>query len=367
MRTGASYQPSTISGIDLFCGVGGLTFGLAQSGIEITVGIDVDSKCQFPYEANNHSLFLNKDLRKVNGQELRGLFKKGTFRLLAGCAPCQPFSTYSQRGRQSRIDQKWDLLLDFGRIVKELKPDLVTMENVPKLREHSVFKSFLGFFADYHVWYNNIDCVHYGVPQTRKRLVLLASRLGPIGLIEPTHSGARRLNLRDAISELPRLAAGEAWPADPLHAACSLSTLNMRRIQASKPGGTWRDWPIGLRAKCHERVTGKTFPSVYGRMEWDTPAPTITTQCFGYGNGRFGHPDQNRAITLREASLIQTFPHDYKFISPGHSVRFNTLGRLIGNAVPVRLGRVVGESLVAHIKGFQAQIFSHSKKLKNCS
>ena len=122
-----------------------------------------------------------------------------------------------------------------------------------------------------------------------------------------------------------------------------LSELNLRRIRASKPGGTWRDWSAELQAACHQRESGETYPSVYGRMEWGKVAPTITTQCFGYGNGRFGHPDQNRAISLREAAMLQTFPEDYRFVSDGSPVRFNALGRLIGNAVPVLLGEIIGK------------------------
>jgi DNA (cytosine-5)-methyltransferase 1 len=135
-----------------------------------------------------------------------------------------------------------------------------------------------------------------------------------------------------------------------MHSASSLSPLNLARIRASRPGGTWRDWPTRLLAACHRRKTGATYPSVYGRMEWGRPAPTITTQCFGYGNGRFGHPEQDRAISLREAAMLQTFPADYRFTPEGGAIKFNKMGRLIGNAVPVRLGEVVAKTLVAHVK-----------------
>ena len=123
----------------------------------------------------------------------------------------------------------------------------------------------------------------------------------------------------------------------------------MKRIQASKPGGTWRDWAEPLRASCHLKDTGSTYPSVYGRMEWDDITPTITTQCFGYGNGRFGHPEQDRAISLREAAMLQTFPRSYEFVPDTEPVRFNKLGRLIGNAVPVRIGEVISDTFRAHL------------------
>jgi DNA (cytosine-5)-methyltransferase 1 len=223
------------------------------------------------------------------------------------------------------------------------------MENVPQLVHHAVFARFLEDLAGYDISWSVVDCAQYGVPQTRKRLVLLGSRLGPVSLLSPNRRVKLR-TVRDAISKLRPLAAGEADPHDTLHSACRLSPLNLNRIKASRPGGTWRDWAPALRAKCHAKDTGKTYPSVYGRMEWDAPAPTITTQCFGFGNGRFGHPEQHRAITLREAAILQTFPRDYRFVADGTPVKFSVMGRLIGNAVPVRLGEVIAKSLVRHVR-----------------
>ncbi|MGL4608462.1 MAG: DNA cytosine methyltransferase [Trueperaceae bacterium] len=356
-------QSRQISAVDLFCGVGGLTHGLIQGGIEVAAGIDIDIHCHFPYEINNKSKFFNKDIREIGVGEIKSLFQKNSIRLLAGCAPCQPFSTYSQKSRSSRKDNKWDLLLDFGRLICDSQPELVTMENVPQLLDHPVFGKFLDSLAGYHIWYDVIDCVKYGVPQTRRRLVLLASRLGPISLIPPTHTLENPRTVYDVISKLPPLRAGEAHQTDPLHRASSLSQLNLKRIRASKPGGTWRDWPAKLRAKCHTKDTGQTYPSVYGRMEWETPAPTITTQCFGFGNGRFGHPEQDRAISLREAAIIQTFPENYQFVPDNSAVKFNVLGRLIGNAVPVLIGKVVAQSFQNHIANFPSIQSSNSKSI----
>jgi DNA (cytosine-5)-methyltransferase 1 len=135
-----------------------------------------------------------------------------------------------------------------------------------------------------------------------------------------------------------------------LHRASALSPRNLRRIRASKPGGTWRDWTDDLVADCHKAETGETYPGVYGRMVWDLPAPTVTTQCHGFGNGRFGHPEQNRAISLREAALLQTFPRRYRFVAPDDPITFHHLGKLIGNAVPVRLGRIIGRSILKHVE-----------------
>lgn len=338
-----------IVGVDLFCGVGGLTHGLVRGGIQVTAGIDVDASCKFPFEANNSATFLERDVDKLKAEEIEPFYEGADFRLLAGCAPCQPFSTYSRSGRNRLYESQWPLVLAFGRLVRKTKPDLVTMENVPQLADHPVFQQFLKGLVGYKKWWQIVECASIGVPQTRKRLVLLASRLGSEGL-ELTREQAQQQTVRETIGALPRIKAGERDPNDELHVASSLSALNMSRIQASRPGGTWRDWPDELLASCHRKDTGATYPSVYGRMEWDQPAPTITTQCFGYGNGRFGHPEQDRAISLREAAMLQTFPKSYAFAPSGSAIKFNKMGRLIGNAVPVRLGEVIARSLVAHVQ-----------------
>jgi DNA (cytosine-5)-methyltransferase 1 len=338
-----------ISGVDLFCGVGGLTHGLRMGGIDIVGGIDIDPECKYPYEHNNDAKFVPGDVGALDASVIRELLPTTGLTLLAGCAPCQPFSTYSRSGRGRSHEADWPLLLSFGRLIEAVQPDLVTMENVPQILDHKVFEGFLDSLDGYSKRWSIVECAAFGVPQTRKRLVLLASKFGESGLDLKAPPGGRR-SVRDTISGLPSLEAGGRLADDPLHSASRLSPLNLKRIQASRPGGTWRDWPVSLQAACHQRSTGATYPSVYGRMAWDEPAPTITTQCFGYGNGRFGHPDQDRAISLREAAMLQTFPRDYAFVAPDAKVRFNKMGRLIGNAVPVRLGEVIGETLVRHAR-----------------
>jgi DNA (cytosine-5)-methyltransferase 1 len=338
-----------ISCVDVFCGVGGLTHGLKKGGVNVAAGVDIDPECRFAYEANNATPFKEIDIRKLGGDELRKMWVDGSIRLLAGCAPCQPFSTYSRHGRHQRGDTKWDLVSDFGRLVREAEPDLLTMENVPRLVDHEVFAQLLSALKGYRVWSTIVHCDQYGVPQTRKRLVLLASKFGKVSLPPPLID-EETPTVRRAIADLKTLSAGEADPEDPLHSACTLSPLSLRRIRASTPGGTWRDWPEDLRASCHVKKSGDTYPSVYGRMEWDAPAPTITTQSFGYGNGRFGHPEQHRAITLREAAILQTFPASYKFVRPNERVRYSVLGRLIGNAVPVKIGELIAQSFLGHLQ-----------------
>ncbi len=344
----------TIGCVDVFCGLGGLTHGLVKGGISVLAGVDLDPACRFPYEANNSATFLERDVRELSARDLLPLYGRHRYKLLAGCAPCQPFSTYGRSTSRPRTDSKWDLVADFGRLIKAVNPDLVTMENVPQLVHHAVFEEFLSDLRGFNTTWEIVECSRYGVPQTRKRLVLLASRLGPISLTSPEAFGDRRRTVRHAIARLPLLEAGATGSRDALHVASSLSPLNLRRIRASKPGGTWRDWSDDLIASCHLRTSGETYPSVYGRMEWDAPAPTITTQCFGYGNGRFGHPEQDRAISLREAAMLQTFPRTYRFVPGGSTVKFSVLGRLIGNAVPVRIGEVIAHSLRRHVADTEA-------------
>lgn len=337
-----------IVGVDLFCGVGGLTHGLIRGGIQVAAGIDIDPSCQYPFEANNSAVFMVRDVAKLKADEIFHYYDGADLTLLAGCAPCQPFSTYSRSGRNSEYESQWPLVMAFGRLARRIKPDLITMENVPQLADHPVFEQFLNSLVGYKKWWSIVECTSIGVPQTRKRLVLLASRLGDDGLELATTNLPKR-SVRETIASLAPLKAGQIHPSDPLHMASSLSPLNLQRIKASRPGGTWRDWPPELQATCHKKATGATYPSVYGRMEWDRPAPTITTQCFGYGNGRFGHPEQDRAMSLREAAMLQTFPEDYAFVRPGDTVKFSKMGRLIGNAVPVRLGEVIAHSLINHV------------------
>lgn len=337
-----------IYAVDLFCGAGGLTHGLQMAGINVCLGVDIDPACEYPYTANNNAEFLLKSVSELSAQDLNSYYKKDGVSLLAGCAPCQTFSTYNQKATEK--DKRWWLLMQFSRLVDKLSPDLVTMENVPRLIEQNVFEKFVNNLekCGYSVTSQVVNCADYGVPQQRNRLVLLASKLGPIKLLSPADFGKKPTTVKEAIGNLPPLAAGAIHPKDPLHQCSALSKTNLRRIRASIPGGTWRDWPKGLVAKCHKRKSGKTYPSVYGRMNWADPAPTMTTQFFGFGNGRFGHPKQNRAISLREGAILQSFPPDYKFAAPDTKICHKSIGRLIGNAVPVTLGEVIGISLLTH-------------------
>lgn len=334
--------------VDLFCGVGGLTRGLIDAGFEVVAGFDIDKTCKYTYTHNNHVKFYTKNIRKVAAKDILSCYKDGALKILVGCAPCQPFSQMRfKMGEMNESDEKYDLLSEFGRLIKEVKPDIVSMENVPSIRNTSVFSNFLKVLKDngyYTDGGNVVYCPDYGIPQNRRRFVLLASKLGEIHLIPPTHD-KHNVTVRQYIENLPELEAGEIDPNDSLHRSASLSPLNLQRIRLSVPGGTWKDWPEELRCACHRRDSGKTYASVYGRMKWDAIGPTITTQFYAYGTGRYGHPEQDRALSLREGALLQTFPSNYSFINPKVPFCMSDVARHIGNAVPVRLGQIVGFSI----------------------
>lgn len=345
-----------VCAVDLFCGIGGLTKGLELSGIDVLYGIDFERSCQFAYEHNTQSIFINENIANITHEQVLAMYPEDCVKVLAGCAPCQPFSKYSLRYQKNGYrDEKWKLLYEFSRILDGVRPEIVAMENVPELCHKNVFTDFINHLNEmgYHTFYEIVNCKYYGVPQNRKRLVLLASIYGEINLIPYTHNEENFLTVRDAIGNLPPINAGETDRNDILHTATRLSNKNLERIRNSIPGGTWRDWPVELQLSCHKKSSGKSYPSVYGRMLWDEPSPTITTQFYGYGNGRFGHPEQNRAISLREGALLQSFPNDYVFIENGNTYNKRTIGTQIGNAVPVQLGRVIGQSIINHLGDYE--------------
>lgn len=347
--------PRPVAAVDLFCGAGGLTRGLLDAGIDVVAGFDLDPACAFPYTQNQPVTFGLADVRELTGEKLAALYPTGTFRMLAGCAPCQPFSSYTQ-ARDPSATARWGLIEHFGRLVAELAPDFVTMENVPRLAKQQVFLDFvLGLQRrGYHVSFSVVRCERYGIPQLRRRLVLLGSRFGPVSILPPGCPTTALRTLRDALepANLERLEAGQGSTTDPLHRASGLSPLNLKRIRASVPGGSWRDWADELQAPCHRRAAGRKYVSVYGRLQWDVPAPTITTEFHGFGSGRFGHPEEDRALTPREAALVQTFPREYRFVDAGVPIRVATVARLIGNAVPVQLGWVIGQSILKHARSW---------------
>ena len=343
---------NTIGVVDLFCGIGGLTNGLKQAGINVKAGIDFDKSCKYAYETNNDAKFVGEDITKITGDDLKKLWGKNKIKVLVGCAPCQPFSTHSNKVRNKENGDKWNLLNEYLRLIDETKPAVLSMENVTNLANKDIFVNFVSELKKlgYFVSYKNVFCPDYGIPQKRRRLVLLASKLGEISLLPPTHNKQTYITVKDVIGNLPVVNSGERDKKDFLHFTSKLSELNLNRIKASVPNGTWEDWNDELRLDCHKKQTGKTYRAVYGRMSWKEPSPTITTQFYNYGTGRFGHPEQNRALTVREASILQTFPKNYKFVESEDAIFMKRLGTHIGNAVHVKLRYIIGRSILKHLE-----------------
>ena len=342
--------------VDLFCGIGGLSYGLQRAGLRVVAGLDADKTCKYGFEANTGARFVGASLETVTAADIRAMFPEGARRILVGCAPCTAFSAYASGSKG--LSDKWSLVDLFLERILDIEPEIVSMENVTRLRSFkkgSVFRRFVTGLRDagYDVVAGSLNAADYGVPQYRHRLVVLASREGPIALPAPTHS--RHRTVRSAIGHLPRLRAGETDPSDPIHRSPNLSLVNMRRIRAAKPGRPWTEWKDPeLVAQCHRRRSGASFKNVYGRMEWDRPSPTLTTGCFSFGRGRFGHPEQDRAISLREAAVLQSFPKDYAFVEPDLAVTFTHAGRHIGNAVPVGLAVAIGQTIRGHLEEHSA-------------
>jgi DNA (cytosine-5)-methyltransferase 1 len=342
--------------IDLFSGIGGLSHGFLKEGFDVVAGIDIDETCKYGFEVNNKAKFIHKNITDVTAQELAELYGESPVRILVGCAPCQPFSTLnSGRAMYQENDDRWEPLEKFSKLIVALKPEIVSMENVKDLADtekYPIFKRFVDVLKKngYHVSYRVVDASRYGVPQRRKRLVLLGSRLGSITLIPETHDDENMVTVRQTIGDLPRLKDGMTHETDPLHKSSKLNEINKKRIRATpRNGGGPKDWKRSLLPDCYKgENTYKA--SVYGRMRWDEPSPTITTNCTTLGTGRYGHPTQNRAISLREAARLQTFPDYYRF-DPSKEVSITKLAKFIGNAVPVQLGKIIARSIKYHLKG----------------
>ena len=326
--------------VDLFCGAGGLTRGLLDAGIRVVRGVDTDGTAKETYERNNPSVeFVHADVREITPERiLCGVDRSGEF-LLAGCAPCQPFSGHAPKGVR---DKRRSLIGCLGGLVESILPDYVLVENVPGFREGNPYRrAFVrtlrghGYQIDERV----VDAKHYGVPQTRKRYVLLASKVGRIKIPE---GGDERRTVRDAISDFPEIGAGQSSPDVTNHVAAGLSDRLLKRLKLTSPdGGSRSNTPRSVWTSCHLKHTGHT--DTYGRMRWNAPAPTLTCRCISLSNGRFGHPMQHRAISVREAAAIQTFGNEYVF----HAAMTRNAVH-IGNAVPPQMAKALGEVIARH-------------------
>lgn len=339
----------TIRFVDLFSGAGGTSCGLRQAGMIPVAAVDNDAVALATYARNfPEARIFADDIRTVAVETIAAAVgpRGGSPLMLAACAPCQPFSKANRQKRKG--DVRADLLFEVVRFVEGLAPDFILIENVPAIRRQDrpgdgPLHSFLKRIDElgYHSTVETIQVADYGVPQHRTRLVVLASRSGPVSLPAPTHGTGRRpyATVRDAIAHLPSIAAGGEHPEIPNHKASGLSETNLRRIRATPPGADRRSWSEDLKLACHEGIDGYT--DVYGRMSWDRPAPALTTRCNSVSNGRFGHPCEDRAVSAREAAALQSFPDDFVFVGSMEAV-----ARQIGNAVPPLLARRLAEAIL---------------------
>ncbi len=333
--------------LDVFCGAGGLTHAMKQAGFKIMCGIDNDEKCRYAFENNNDAIFLRKDVKEITKEYLSDIHWPRP-RILIGCAPCQPFSLLKNKTEQ---DKQWSLFRDFLNIIEVAQPDIISMENVTgftKFEDGKLIKETINKLEElnYYVWYDIVNAIDYGTPQSRKRMVLLASKREEFRLL-PSLKVSKVKTVEDTIKHLAPINSGDTHHQDPLHRSSLLSDINIKRIKQSVPGKNWKVWSDDLVVACQRRNSGSPF-SPYGRMEWDKPSPTITTQYYGYSRGRFGHPEQDRALSLREGALLQGFPEDYKFASE-ENITYSSVGRMVGNAVPFQLGTAIAKSIKHHM------------------
>jgi DNA (cytosine-5)-methyltransferase 1 len=350
--------------VDFFCGAGGLTRGLMNAGIPVAMGIDSDERCRKTYIENNRGAsFLTADIRDLTFVEMRRRLGRVPPEelLFAGCAPCQPFSQQKKSGGDCT---RGTLLGRFGEFVDEFRPGQVLIENVPGIARvpgFSTYRRFLKMLEDRGYEYADgvLDAKSYGVPQNRDRYVLIALLDSRPTLPPPTHGPDLQpyATVRDAIMTYPRIRAGKRHPEIPNHVSADISLINMERLRHTpRNGGDRRSWPTRLVLACHKKeYDGHT--DVYGRMRWDKPAPALTGRCHSISNGRYGHPSQNRAISLREAASLQTFPDDYVFFGSNKHIALQ-----IGNAVPVKLGEQIARHILALRNGIGSSRSSKARR-----
>jgi len=343
---------SKLKAVDFFCGAGGVTCGFKQAGITVLGGIDIDESCKETYEANNlGSIFINADISKYSPSQLESdlkISKNDDSLIFVGCSPCQYYTiinTSKEKSSKSRL-----LLEDFKLFVDYFRPGYILIENVPGLgsKNDSPLKSFKEFLQKnlYHFDEKIINAINYNVPQSRKRYVLVASRVTE-KITVPLPQPSEKMTVRNFISTengFSKISAGFKDETEFQHTCQGMSALNIRRLKHTPiNGGTRLAWKDNdeLQLECY-KGNDKLFYDVYGRMYWDTPSPTITTKFYSISNGRFAHPEQNRAISLREGATLQSFPKNYIF----HSKSIGKIARMIGNAVPPNMAKEIGNVFI---------------------
>lgn len=334
--------------IDIFCGCGGSSYGFKLAGFDIKAAIDKNRLATETYKLNfPDSSVLMQEIVPTEAESVAhdlltaADLEVGECTVLLACPPCQGFCRLSRDGVN---DPRNKLVLALSKIVAVIKPEFCVIENVPGLAigsGNAIFHEALEElkFAGYsNLAWEILNAADYGVPQRRRRLLLIASRLGAVSIPEPFDY--RRKTVRETIAQLPAIAAGSVDTTDSLHRSPSASPKVLDRIRSiPKDGGSRKSLPPTLQLECHKKYSG--FCDVYGRMKWDEPSPTITTGCINVTKGRFIHPEQDRAISVREAALLQTFPPDFKFCGTPWQV-----ARQIGEAVPVEFALMVAEHII---------------------
>ncbi len=341
----------SLTAIDLFSGGGGLTVGLKRAGFRVVAAVEIEKHSYATYKANHPDVpALRQNITTVSGEKLKEIAREGKIDLLAGCPPCQGFTSLTRKHK--REDPRNALVFEMLRLIEELRPRAVMMENVPGLMQrgkkvYEEFKRRLELLK-YKIKEDILEAADYGVPQHRRRLVLLAGFKFNIDMPKATHSknGENSLpcwkTVRDSIGNMNEpVSLADIQNEKNLqelswHVIRTLSAQNRERIKFAVAGGTWKDIPENLRPKCH-RNGYVGFPNVYGRMRWDQPSPTITGGCTTFSKGRFGHPEKNRTISVREAAMLQTFPEHYYFDTP----YMGNVCDIIGNALPCDLAEAV--------------------------
>lgn len=347
-----SSNPITKVAVDLFSGGGGLTQGLKEAGFMVCAAVELDASACETYSANHpETILYQRDIREITGSELLKTSPTGKIDLIAACPPCQGFSSLT--AKYKREDERNQLIFDFVRLVKEVRPQTLMMENVPGLANGKGRQLFLLALSEfetlgYRLKYDVLNVADYGIPQHRKRLVVLGGLNKCIDIPPPTHAEWENSSLspwvtvKETIAELPKPKTMssrrpiEGDVAANWHITRDLSEINKARLRALRAGQSRAHIPIELRPPCHKK-SDHGFSNVYARMSWDAPSPTITGGCTTLSKGRFGHPSQLRTISVYEAALLQTFPSTYKF----KTEHMDTVCKLIGNALPPKFAQAM--------------------------